>query len=94
MKTTNVCESWNANWKGELGNSSKNLLGIIVALKVQENYQKDTFRNFERGERPPIQRRKFRDLNVKIQTLKQDYEDNFIDINCYWTNISLICRSL
>ena len=73
MRTMKVCKSWNANWKRQLGNSSKKLWGVIMALKVQEMYQKATFRKFERGERPPIQRRKYRDLNVKIQRLKKAY---------------------
>ena len=65
-----------------------------MALKIQEKSQKVKFRKIEQGENLPPQRRKYRKLNMKIQRLKEALQNNFISVSCYWTNISLICRSL
>ena len=69
-RTTNICEGWNSNWKHQLGKNSKNIWGVIPALKIQEKNQKVKFRKVEQGETAPIQRKRFRDFNKKISEVE------------------------
>ena len=91
-RTTNMCEGWNSTWKNLLEKNNRNIWGVVMALKYQEKSQKVKFRKTEQGETPPPQRRKYRELNMKIQRLKEALQNNFISVSCYWTNISLNCR--
>ena len=93
-RTTNTCEGWNSNRKRQLKENNRNLWGVLTALKIQERNQKVKFRKSEQDEAPPPQRRRYRDFNLKTQRLIDAFENNLINVFCYWTNICLICRSV
>ena len=52
------------------------------------------FGRIEKGEKPPAQKFKWRQLNAKIRRLRNSYELELITLDVYLNNIAVVTRNL
>ena len=69
LRTTNLCEGWNSNCKHRLGNSSRNIWGVIMDLKKKNEIKKV---NLEKSEEENPRSPK----GENIEMLIQEFEDS------------------
>ena len=66
---------------------------VVEEWKKQEKITKKDVTKNSSTEPPPPQKKSAL-LNVRIQPLKNNYEEKVISLYIYWNNIGVICRNL
>ena len=94
LRTTNICESWHSSWNREIARIRPSFWTIIYYLKIQEKRMRLVFGRIEKGEKPPAQKFKWRQLNAKIRRLGNSYELELITLDVYLNNIAVVTHNL
>ena len=65
-----------------------------LLLKIPEKRMRLVFDRIEKGEKPPAQKFKWRQLNAKIRIPRNSYELELITLDVYLNNIAVLTRNL
>jgi hypothetical protein len=91
-RTTNVCEGWHNRFNRRVGTVHPNVWRFIVKLKKEEMHVRRAIRRSEAGARVPKQRRKYRDLNIRINDGRRLYLARQLPLNLYWRQMRYVCH--
>ena len=95
LRTINSCEGYNNRFNIRVGKRIKpNFWIFLQTLQKEEKIAKIKYEQYKLGYSGPIQTRKWRLLNERIQNLKNRFEAQQINIDDFWTNISHLCQNL
>ena len=94
LRTTNICEGWNSSWNKEIGTTKPNLWKVISQLQHQELHTRLDMRRKDRGEPPPLKKKKIRDLDSRLLRLKNSYLGGHLSVETYWDAIENCCRTV
>ena len=90
-RTSNVCEGWHHRFNRRVAIVHPNVWRFIIHLQKEEMHIRRAIRRSERGANPPPQKRKYVDLNNRIDNARQAYQNN-LPLNLYWRQIRHVCH--
>lgn len=89
-RTNNAVEGWHSAFQANVGAHHPTLWKFIEVLKREESRQRVTLQQAAAGQQPAKKKRKYDNLNARIQTLVADYANmEYLDYlrgiahNCY-----------
>ena len=91
-RTTNVCEGWHNRFNRRVGTVHPNVWRFIVKLKKEEMHVRRAIRRAEAGARVPKRRRKYRDLNNRINNGRRMFLARQLPLNLYWRQMRYVCH--
>ncbi|CAG2208063.1 unnamed protein product [Mytilus edulis] len=83
-RTNNHIESFNRRWNTHVGRRHPNLWFFISKLRHEEVKVKQAIASSDRGDAPPLRKRKYRDLERRIKRLKRSYRSGNRNLTEYW----------
>ena len=84
-RTNNVVEGWHSRLNKAIGCCHPNVYKLVTVLKGEQALTELTLRRADTGAPPPPRRRKYRDLDIRLDRLLDQYRQGQLTTDNYLT---------